>query len=147
MKFLNYNIIREYSIFIFLIIFSYSILFWLVNLMKSFSFLTFLNLKRFFFTSSINFRSSYLPGIINDTSPVSDQISFDYELRKKLAKKVLVKINNSKNLRRNLNTELINIISKLTFQLIPANFLENFDHLHNKCILENFSNSINNQYC
>lgn len=87
---------------------------------------------------SINFRSSYLPGIINDTIPVSDQISFDYELRKKLAKKVLVKINNSKNLRRNLNTELINIISKLTFQLIPANFLENFDHLHKKCILENW---------
>ena len=90
------------------------------------------------FKLSLNFGSFYLPGIINDNIPRSSQFSFDHKLRSNLTKKVFGKINKSKELRRDLNTELINIIAKLTFQLIPANFLENFDYLHKKCLLENW---------
>ena len=90
------------------------------------------------FGLSLNNRSFYLPGIINDTSPESDQILFDHQLRKKLTKKLLIKMNLSKKLKINLNDELINIISELTFQFIPTNFLENFDFLYKKCLLENW---------
>lgn len=87
---------------------------------------------------SLNFGSFYLPGIINDNIPGSGQIIFDYELRKNLTKKFFRRINKSKKLRKNLNTELINIIAKLIFELIPFNFLENFDSLHKKCLLEHW---------
>tara|TARA_Y100000589_G_scaffold240591_1_gene228118 strand:+ start:5516 stop:7360 length:1845 start_codon:yes stop_codon:yes gene_type:complete len=89
------------------------------------------------FFISLNNKSIYLPGRINDEEPQKEISRQDNE-REYLKNKLIKTLNKSKKLNQLIDNDLINILAKLTFELIPKNFLENFINLYKKCLWENW---------
>lgn len=96
-----------------------------------------------FLLSTINF-SFYFPGFINDVVPIN-KVILNNQVRIQLRNKLNKNITNSKLFKkltteRKINQKLIKSISHLIFELMPANFIENFKKLHKNSIRQNWTN-------